>query len=482
MYHKKWYHAFTRGTPQEVIKENWLKYIQYIAFLILAVGLGIFIAFYPYLAPAVLLGLVTFIFVLMNFHFGMVLVILSILAGQLIRIPLPIGERGALVASDVIIPMVLIGWFLSKLKKGFKFKKTPLNIPILIFIFIAFISLINSIRFWSTSEVLVGSFYLLRWVEYVFIFFIAVDIIKNKKQAVGYVKLLLLVGLAIAVLGLLQLIFMPSFETMAEFGWDPHIGRVLSVFFDPNFTGGFLTVILSVVIGIFIFTKSKKNKYFLLFLSLPIFLAIIFTFSRSTYLALGVVFFTIGILKYRRLLFLSILISIILFLNIPRIQQRVMGGLEIDPTAQARIKSWQDAVEIIADYPLLGIGYNTYQYAQVKYGTIKDIKGEHSIAGSDSSLLTIWATCGILGFLAYLWIYGQILFQSWKTWRNKKFSSNFRGFSLGLFSGVLALLAHSQFANSLLYPYIMGLVWILASILMVMLKFELDVHWEKNKA
>lgn len=457
---------------QEAIKENWIKYIQYIVFLALAVGLGIFIAFYPLLAPAVLLGAVTFVFVLMNFHFGMVLVIMSILVGQLIRIPLPLGERGALVVSDIIIPMVLIGWFLSKLKEGFKLKKTPLNIPILIFIFIAFISLLSSIRLWTRNEILVSSFYLLRWIEYVFLFFITVDIIKNRKQAANYVKLLLLVGLAVAVLGLLQLIFMPSFEAMAEFGWDPHIGRVLSVFFDPNFTGGFLVIILALIIGIFIFTKSKQTKYFLLFLSLPIFLAIIFTFSRSTYLALGVMFFVVGILKYRRLLLLGILISIILFLAVPRIQQRVSGALEIDPTAQARFKSWQDAAEIITDHPFLGIGYNTYQYAQVEYGKVGEIKGQHSVAGSDSSILTIWATCGFFGFLIYFWIYGQIIFQSYKAWHNKKLSPGFRGFSLGLFSGVLALFFHSQFANSLLYPYIMGLVWILVGILMAMLEFN----------
>ncbi len=466
---------------QETKKENWIKYLQYTAFLILAVFLGIFVAIYPLLAPAVLLGVATFIFVLINFHFGMILVIFSILAGQLIRVPLPIGERGALVASDIIIPMVVFGWFLSKLKAGFKIKKNPLNIPILIFIFIAFLSLLNSIALWSRNEILVGSFYFFRWIEYVFLFFITTDIIQNRKQAANYVKLLLFIGFSVAVLGLLQLIFLPNFEVMAQFGWDPHVGRVLSVFFDPNFTGGFLVLILSLIIGIFIFTKSSKIKHSLLFISLPIFLAIILTFSRSTYLALSVVFFVIGILKYRRLLFLGILISTILFLSVPRIQKRIIGAFEVDSTAQARFQSWYNATEIIADHPFLGVGYNAYQYAQVEYGNVSEIKGQHSIAGSDSSILTIWATCGIFGFMAYIWIYGQILWSTWGVWRNKKFSSNFRGFSLGLFSGVLAIFFHSQFANSLLYPYIMGLIWILAGILMAMLKLYSGEHKKKSK-
>jgi len=98
----------------------------------------------------------------------------------------------------------------------------------------------------------------------------------------------------------------------------------------------------------------------------------------------------------------------------------------------------------------------------------------HQAAGGfDSTLLTILATTGIVGFLVYLWLLWRTLKDSFKElWdknlprstqqnlvslsvQNKKSPPDLRGLGLGIFAGFLGLLVHSQFVNSLLYPHIM---------------------------
>ena len=94
----------------------------------------------------------------------------------------------------------------------------------------------------------------------------------------------------LSILGFVQLILFPDFSFMSQYGWDPHQGRLLSTWYDPNFLGGFLglsgVVILSRVL---VFLKENKfwnNKNIILLSSWIIGLVIVFgalmlTYSRS---------------------------------------------------------------------------------------------------------------------------------------------------------------------------------------------------------
>ena len=155
---------------------------------------------------------------------------------------------------------------------------------------------------------------------------------------------------------------------------------------------------------------------------------------------------------------------IVSFLSSPRIQERVEGIFTIDVTAQKRIESWSSIIFLASEHPLLGVGYNTLRYAQLEVGLITD-PGEHSAGGSDSSLLTILATTGIVGLLAFVWLSVSAVALSWKVFaaqHNNEFS---RGLGLGMIGGLAALFAHSQFVNSLLYPHILAMVWIVLGML-----------------
>ena len=75
----------------------------------------------------------------------------------------------------------------------------------------------------------------------------------------------------------------------------------------------------------------------------------------------------------------------------------------------------------------------------------------HACSGADSSILLVLATTGVLGLILLATLLGNLL---------SSFPKN--SFSFALLACLVALGIHSQFVNSLIYPWVMGYMAILA--------------------
>lgn len=144
----------------------------------------------------------------------------------------------------------------------------------------------------------------------------------------------------------------------------------------------------------------------------------------------------------------NILVKIFLLLSVTLIiLPRAPGGegvkLERTSSIQARIINWQNSLKIFLDHPLIGVGFNTYRYAQKDYGFLETLvwQKSHAGAGADSSLLFVAATTGIIGLVFYLRYIGV-----W--WKLSAIRPVLR-------LSLAALLAHSFFLNSLFYPFLL---------------------------
>jgi O-antigen ligase len=280
----------------------------------------------------------------------------------------------------------------------------------------------------------------------------------------------------ICILGFLQLKYFPSFLELGMYlgGWDPHIGRLLSTWFDPNFIGGYLAFMLGPVIalGLYFRRNWNKRKFFIMaavsFIGL---IALYLTYSRSGYLALIVTLGLLALFKSRKLLVAGLLIILLAFGFSPRVQERTLEawdsgkallGLDsqkpIGPTAQLRVDSWGYAREIITDHPWIGVGYGRYAYEINERG--HGLLSDHASGGSDSSLLTIWATSGIFGLFSYLAIgFVAAITAIRRLWKKADFKSYLDS---GLVAGFGGVMIHSIFVNSLLFPLMM--VYLLVSL------------------
>jgi len=388
--------------------------------------------------------------------------VLSLTLGELARFS--IGQiSGAFNLVDILAFTTFALWLLVSFLGKKKIYLPPGFLILIIFWFAAFVSLVNALKFFPLGEVLAGSLFLLRFIVYSSIYLIVYNTI-SKKEVTFWINTLIATGIVVALVGILQIIFVSDLSFLNAYGWDPHIRRLASTFLDPNFVGGFLVLVLILLLSKIIF--EKKTNYIDWGLAVILLASVALTFSRSSYLMLASCLFLIGTLKSRKI-YLSLLVFLILVVVfVPKARERIIGAVNIDVTAQARIESWQNALAITGDHLFLGVGFDTFRFAQADYGFFEYNLpgGGHSGSGSDSSLLTVLATSGILGFVIFLTAFGGIIVKSFT--RRK----SFLGFCT--FVSFVAIIIHSQFVNSLLFPLVMVWLWFLAGLTFLEIRDE----------
>jgi len=446
--------------PTITLEENKTQSIFYLIIVILA----IFVFFISYLlAQNALFGLgaaiilVTLIIFYQRPDIGIYLAIFSIIPGQLIRFQLEGGS--GITLSDLILPLLFLVWLLRKLVKREKIPSSHLGAFLLLFLAIAALSLLNGLRFIEIKEALTPLFYLIRLVSYVGLFYIAADVFKSKRAIYVYKKIILIIFTFVAIAGLLQLIFFPSLKAFSRRGgWDPHIGRLFSTFLDPNFVGAFLVIGLIFILSFFFFSRTIEAKAVLGISIILVLTAIILTYSRSAYLFLLISFLVLGIYRSKKLILFGALLLIALAIIFPRTTARIQGGFDIDASAKYRFDSWERATAIARDNSLLGVGYNAYRYAQIRYGYITEKSYDQTSSGSDASLLTIFVTTGFFGLTAYLIFYVAAIKKSFDSFIHDKYWQK-KVIALAIGAILPGLLINSIFINSLLYPAIMIIIF-----------------------
>ena len=226
--------------------------------------------------------------------------------------------------------------------------------------------------------------------------------------------------------------------------------RVFSTLGQPNWLAA-LTVILIPVSWAY----GLKNKKYHLF-SILFFVTLLFTKSRSGLLASGIetlIFWGYIIWKekfkyikdFTTLLFISITLVYVTGLNfkpVSQIQIPQNNSLETGGTESGTIRKyvWIGALNIFKNYPMFGSGVETFAFSFPKYKPI-----EHNLTSewdfiynkAHNEYLNYLATTGIFGFIAYL----TVIFYSLKILASsKKFEliagfvailiTNFFGFSV----------------------------------------------------
>ncbi|MBI5412096.1 O-antigen ligase family protein [Candidatus Peregrinibacteria bacterium] len=429
-------------------------------------------------------------------------ILLSPVSGELVRFSV-FGFD--LLPADILLPILFVVWglykfpisnfqFPNKLQvTSYKLRIGGIGKAILVFIWVAVLSLLlNSIRF-PMSEMARATAYFVRLAMYMGLYFVVYDLsfhpvyhgrsesarnmsrFRNKFGMTWYVWIVVLAAFLLSILGFLQLKYFPSFLDIGLDlqGWDPHDYRLLSTWFDPNYVAGFLAFAIGLLGTLFFYYRERWVRAILCGLGAILIVALYLTYSRSGYLALAAVLFVWTLFRSRRLLIGLFIFFVVGMLFSARFQERVgsawysgvaLIGLDsqyaLDPTAELRVRSWQHAIEIIQDHPWIGAGYNRYPFEVTQRGYLS--MDSHAVGGSDSSLLTIWATTGIFGLLAYLGIFviaaqRCIIFIRKRYPEGEDIYPRLQG--IGMLAASVGLLIHSVFVNSLLLPWMMIYLW-----------------------
>ena len=333
------------------------------------------------------------------------------------------------------------------LQLKFKLTRPPFFVgSAFIFTIVAILSLISTPLNLEITEYATSFSYVIRFFSIILLGWIIYSggLPKLKDQIA---QILIISGVGLAILGLLQLIFIPDLGFLEKSGWDPHYFRVVSTFLDPNFVGSYFSLTFIILFYNFLYQKRAiAKKWYILSLTL-LFLALLATFSRSSYLLFIISGLTLAFLnKSIKILIIYFILFTILISGFYLYTQNIARprGIDRAQSASFRIDTWQQGLQIFQKSPILGIGFNAYKFAIREYNLAPEqfIKSRGSTS-NDSSLLFVLATTGFIGLLSY------ILFLGITLWSNRK---NFI-----LLAALVGLIMQSFFTNVLFYPFI--LVW-----------------------
>lgn len=325
-------------------------------------------------------------------------------------------------------------------------KKQILNDEIscsaILLIFILFLSWLLTPLKINYEQKIVSLLYLFRFIAY-FLIYINIKYLSdtNKINTQFIVKILLGISISLIFLGWIQYLLYPDLRNLYYLGWDPHYRRIFATILDPNFLGLIFTVLI-----LFTYHSMNKHKsrYLLLFL---LFITLIFTYSRASYLSLTAgafyYFYRTCKIKYTIIFLLIIILSILL---LPTKKDQESLNLTRIFTIEGRLTSWQEGLTLFSKYPVLGVGYNNLRFAKKEYnllpGNWEDI---HSGAGIENSFIFMLVTAGLLGFISFMNFIIRI----------------FPRKNILASSIIIAIIIHSIFNNSFFFPWVMYLMWII---------------------
>lgn len=335
-------------------------------------------------------------------------------------------------------------------------KKTPLDIPIIIF----FVSQVISTLFSIDRHVSIFGYYgrfnggLLSIMCYILLYY---ALVSNKNDIEKLLKSIMASSLIVilwAIPGhfghdLTCLLFTGKFDNSC---WDnstlafrPEL-RAFSTLGQPNWLGAYLAVVF--FIGIYLLIKNRSNIKYLVLNSLYLFLnfsMLLFTRSRSAILSIfiGLVLFLVYYLLFIKLSFKKILIILLIVTVVPILffktgedkidkylkfpitkfqetnkspiinNQPSTTSSNVTESFDIRTIVWEGALTLAKHYPLFGTGVETFAYS---YNFVRPVS--HNLTSewdyvynkAHNEYFNYLATTGFVGLGAYLIFIGVFAF------------------------------------------------------------------------
>jgi O-antigen ligase len=359
--------------------------------------------------------------------------------------------------DDFLLLIIGFSWFLSTAvnKEQGLFLKTPLNRYIGYYFLACLVATLIGYMMGRVKGA-AGIFFVLKYFEYYIVYFMAVNYLKEKKQMERLVWTILIVCLIVCAIAIYQI---PSGIRVSA----PFEGKEG----EPNTLGGYLVLILSLVLGL-LFSNygTKKQKIFfgvLIFFILPTLAA---TQSRSSWLSLGPMLLALICFSKRKLFVIIPLIFLVIvtaFLLPTAVKERALftvsqkaeegqlkvGAVRIDTSTSARLISWQNVLtRDFMQQPLIGYGVTGYGFIDAQYPRVL-------------------AETGLIGLFFFFVLLIAIYRNALQTRRRYADDPFYLGLSTGFLAGFFAMLIHAIGVNTFIIVRIMEPFWFLTAIVIM---------------
>ena len=351
------------------------------------------------------------------------------------QIALNPAEGVDLASVRVFILIIFLLW----LAQGLKNKKLVIKNTLQTWLLVAFMVL-------NLLSIFVAKNTDWSWRKLLFLFsiaplyFVVADVINSREKIIRLAKAFVLGGAAVSAIGIVQFLAQfaigleKTYKFWADYAIVPFLGksfseavllnpswlvniagktylRATATFPDPHMFSFYLGLLAPMALGILIYEKNKKSLWIVCLVVLLI--VDLLTFSRGGYLGLfgGALFIIILFWKeagqkYKTgaLALISLIVVSLLFSN--PVSQRFYSSFDLKEGSNAgRIETWNKAIEIVADNPLIGVGVGNYALAVKANASYREPIYAHN------TYLDIAAETGILNALIWVSLLGITVFE-----------------------------------------------------------------------
>lgn len=407
-------------------------------------------------------------------RFGLIVMLFFIM----ISTDMPVGgehvkaERSVSIRiEDIVLVLVSAGWLLNKARTRTLslFKNVPVNKVIIIMSFVMLVATSLGI-FQGTVSFHRAFFFIMKRLQYFWIFFMALNVMETDKEAERSIKLMLIVSTIVACIGIVQFFLFPASE-LVQGGATATVG-----FGRANTLADFYLIIIGLILGLIIYTKTHRWLLFYNTIFFLLMFALLMTKSRGAYVSIVPLFFTIFIVSRSKKILNFFLMLLLLgglyyafthismgeggqlikkhdsdiaeqFSSIKAVSE---GGVEADSSLYARYTSCRDIWPEIKSHLLLGHGVGAMQLGFI------DVQYFHELYDT-----------GFIGLIAFLYM-NIIIFLSVLLYFMHTGNSFSKGIALGFLGAQAAVLAHGLTITSFYTILNMEAFWFILAMVMLM--------------
>lgn len=397
-----------------------------------------------------------FLVTLLSTDAAVILLVLSMLLSPEIALAQTATRAVVVRLDDLLLCVVFFTW-LAKLavnKQLGLVRQTPLNWPLGALIAVCLGSTMWGMIDGTVERPIVGFFYVLKYIEYLVLYFMAANVIRTERQVHLFLRVVLLTAAIVGILGYVQIMqHGPGYRITAPFE-----GKA-----EPNTLAGYLLLIMCLSAGLAIHVRSASRRILLLSLIFFLIPPFLFTYSRGGYLSFVASYLALCALskRYKPLLVALLLIGAFVarFYLPVSVYQRIadtfdprgrfeVAGVHLTASPASRIMIWKYGLEKLSERPILGFGVT-------------------GIGFVDSQYVLILGELGLMGLAVFTWIWWTILTISYRAFKLVTDPLG-QGLNLGFVCGFIGLLVLSFTGNVFVIVRIMEPFWFLAAMVLTL--------------
>lgn len=440
-----------------------------------------------FLPPKIILislgGVSSFFLTLLRVEAGLIILIFMVPWTMQYEVARLSGAPFEMGTDDLLILCILFGWlgFLAIHKEAI-FPHSPLNWPIGIFFAIALLSLAPLVATKSSHTFSVVALHLLKWFEYVIIYFVTVRVVRDWKKVEAFLYLSLI---SCAVVTIVQ-IYMMLTKQYKVVVYTPE-GLLFSSIpgFESNgILGAYYVFFVGFVLALIANSTSYLRQGLLLGYASLLSFCLFFTFSRAAYIGLVATMIVIAVrsskVRFRvpLIVFMVAIIALVFFLQpvmtriLMTVQPSATGAPTLEMSAMERLINWRNAFSIFVENPfslVAGIGFWGSRF-----------HGTFGFSTPHNYYLALLVETGILGLGVFCWLLKRIIHNTLKLRLQAQGNLFSESLSIGYLAGLVGLLTHAFFGETFESFRILGPFWFLTGLVMAAITIQRQEEMQRQ--